>query len=98
MKKCIRLDEKDNVATLLDEAKPGDVFAVLDRSGKKVSETEASGSIPFAHKIAMRAVSRGESIIKMNTVIGVASADIPAGTHVHVHNALSIEGLRGVKK
>ncbi|HEX2593194.1 MAG TPA: UxaA family hydrolase, partial [Rhizomicrobium sp.] len=46
----------------------------------------AIDSIPMGHKIAARRIAAGEIVRKYGQVIGVASTDIPAGTHVHVHN------------
>ncbi len=42
--------------------------------------------IPAGHKIAVRDLAAGAQVRKYNQVIGVASADIAAGDHVHVHN------------
>jgi altronate hydrolase len=46
----------------------------------------ARAQIPAGHKIAGQALSKGSSIIKYQTVIGVASRDIEAGDYVHTHN------------
>ncbi len=97
MKKCIRLSDKDNVATLLNEAANGDEFAICDKSNTQTGSITAAADIPFAHKIALKDISKGEEIVKMDAVIGLASRDIPCGTHVHIQNVLSIEGMRGVK-
>src|SRR5262245_7882390 len=39
--------------------------------------------IPAGHKLAARAIAKGEAILKYDTVIGFASADIRAGTLLH---------------
>jgi hypothetical protein len=67
----------DNVTTLLD-------FEV-DTTQTRDGQTVARG-IPFGHKFARRRIARGESIVKYGVVIGVATADIDTGEHVHVHN------------
>ena len=41
---------------------------------------------PQGHKIATRNIARGEPVIRYGQMIGEATADIPAGSHVHVHN------------
>ncbi len=46
----------------------------------------AIDSIPTGHKIATRRIAAGEIVRKYGQVIGVASTDIAAGGHVHVHN------------
>ena len=48
--------------------------------------------IPYGHKVSTRSIARGEPVRKYGEVIGFATADIPAGSHVHVHN-LSAEGF-----
>ena len=53
--------------------------------------------IPIYHKIAIRPIAKGEKIYKYGQPIGVASADIARGEHVHVHNLESDRG-RGDRK
>jgi altronate dehydratase len=48
--------------------------------------------IPRGHKVAVRAIRTGEAIVKYGSPIGTATADIPAGTHVHTHNVASDRG------
>ena len=43
----------------------------------------------LGHKVARRAIPTGEKIIKYGAPIGVATAAIEAGAHVHVHNVRS---------
>src|SRR5471032_125684 len=42
--------------------------------------------VPAGHKIAAKAIARGEAIRKYDTVIGRAARDIEGGDHVHTHN------------
>ena len=42
--------------------------------------------VPAGHKIAAKAIARGDPIRKYDTVIGRAARDIEAGDHVHTHN------------
>ena len=42
--------------------------------------------IPIGHKLALKDVKSGETIIKYGYDIGKAVADIKAGAHAHVHN------------
>ncbi|MPN58021.1 Galactarate dehydratase (L-threo-forming) [bioreactor metagenome] len=60
--------------------------------GEKVFELQASMSVPYGHKIAVRDIKAGEDILKYGEVIGRATDDIQKGAHVHVHN---VESLRG---
>ena len=42
--------------------------------------------IPAGHKIAARTLGKGEPVLKYNTIIGFAAADIRPGTLVHAHH------------
>lgn len=46
----------------------------------------ARADIPLGHKLALRGVANGETIIKYGHDIGKAVAEIAEGDHVHVHN------------
>ena len=48
--------------------------------------------MPSGHKIALRAIRAGEAVIKYGSPIGLATAEIPAGAHVHTHNLASTRG------
>ncbi len=49
----------------------------------------ASEDIKRGHKIAIRDIAKGEGIIKYGNRIGIATADIVSGSHVHVHNVVT---------
>ena len=87
MARFIILNEKDNVAVAVEPAKAGD-SAVLS-NGKKF---ELNQEVPFAHKIAVKAIEKGGKVIKYGEVIGEASKDIVVGEHVHVQNVRSLRG------
>jgi altronate hydrolase len=75
---AIRLHENDNVVIARSDLPIG---AKLEREGITVRSQVQAG-----HKVAARAIKRGEPILKYNVTIGFASADIGAGTFVHSHN------------
>jgi hypothetical protein len=77
--RALQLDPADNVAVAVVPLEPGD--SVLD--------VRLRESIRFGHKLALRDIPAGEPILKYHEVIGRASEDIAAGTHVHVHNVVS---------
>jgi altronate dehydratase len=79
---ALLLSEADSVATLLSPAEKGNLVRSL--SGSKI--LLAADSIPLFHKIALRAISRGEPVVKYGVAIGRARQDIPAGAWVHLHN------------
>lgn len=47
------------------------------------------GTLRLGHKLARRAIADGEAIIKYGAPIGYATAAIPPGAHVHLHNVRS---------
>ena len=89
-KGALRLSEKDNVATLLEDAVPGSEVTV--RLGKETSTVDAAENIPFGFKIAVADIAKGAPITKYGETIGIASRDIKQGEMVHIHN---LEGARG---
>lgn len=74
----IRLHPDDNV--LVAKA-PLSLGQMLPGSALKVR-----AQVPAGHKIAARAIAKGEPVRKYNAVIGVAARDIEAGDYVHSHN------------
>jgi len=44
------------------------------------------GPVPRGHKLATRAIARGEIVLRYGQSIGQATEDIPAGGHIHSHN------------
>ncbi|MEA4889659.1 MAG: altronate dehydratase family protein [Clostridiaceae bacterium] len=46
----------------------------------------AVDGLPSGHKVALRAIRAGESVIKYGDPIGFASQDIAAGEWIHTHN------------
>jgi len=56
--------------------------------GTKLLDENATviGLVPPGHKVAARAIARGQPVKRYNQVIGFASRDIVPGEHVHLHN------------
>jgi altronate hydrolase len=86
------LNQSDVVAPLVPLSGVDDVGLVLSdvvrgtpmRSGD--GEFSALEDIPAGHKVAVRPVAAGMPVRKYGEIIGIASAEIPVGAHVHVHN------------
>jgi len=70
----------DSVAVATEPLSKGGTYTV-----GSISVTLAD-DIPFAHKVAVRDIKKGENVIKYANPIGRAAADIKKGEHVHVHN------------
>lgn len=77
---------RDNVATALVSLEPGLRVAAGERT-IQVLEPVGRG-----HKIALRHIAAGEAVVKYGSPIGLASADIVEGAHVHTHNVASSRG------
>lgn len=86
MKRGTQYKENDNVATVLEDVEIGDVVF----TGR--SQITASQAVPQYHKIALRELKPGDAVMKYGESIGIATAPIAAGTHVHVHNLDSNRG------
>ena len=89
MRNAMIIDAKDNVAVAIEPIAKGDA-AVYICEGKEVS-LPALEDITIYHKLATRDIAKGEPVVKYGEHIGIASSDIKAGEHVHVHN---VEGHR----
>jgi altronate dehydratase len=81
--RALVLHARDNVAVAVAALAPGDE---LELQGVRVTVREP---IPFGHKLALRDVARGAGVVKYGEVIGLATAAIAAGRHVHVQNVCS---------
>lgn len=73
----IVIDPSDTVAIALEPLAQGDALPDTGR---------VKGRVPAGHKVALRAVKSGEQILRYGQIIGIASADIQVGEHVHSHN------------
>ena len=76
--RAIRLHANDTVVVAAEELTPG---ARVPDEDVIVKER-----VPPGHKLATKRIVRGEPIRKYNQVIGFASTEIAAGSHVHLHN------------
>ena len=80
----IQLAGGDNVAALPEGGGAGDLLA-----GIGVTLREAVGP---GHKVALRDIPQGDSIVKYGHPMGLATKDIGKGEKVHVHNVRSALG------
>lgn len=84
--RCFVVNAKDNVATLLDDAKEGPAKLLGSSQGPGVELVEP---ILLGHKVALADIPCGAPILKFGEVIGTAKADIKRGSWVHLHNLSS---------
>ena len=78
---------KDNVGVVVVEGlKAGtDMLGVVTETDKTL-KLKAKAHIPIGHKVALKALKKGETIIKYGEDIGRMVADAGVGEHVHVQN------------
>ena len=76
MEPFVRLDPSDNVVT---------ATRALE-AGTEIEGVKTTGLIPSGHKIATRAIAKGEAVRKYAQLIGLAHEDIAPGDHVHTQN------------
>ena len=88
-KKVILSHPKDNVVTAKSPIKPRTLLAFS--KGKKIIAKE---EIPFGHKISLRRIHKGGSVIKYGERIGRAICEIRPGELVHIHNVVGERGKR----
>lgn len=81
--RLLLLDPRDNVLVVRARIKQGDLLTL---GGDPIV---AARDFPLAHKLARYAIGKGETILKYGAPIGIATEDIAAGAHVHVHNMRS---------
>ena len=85
---AVRVHGADNVATAIADIAAG---SILSADGR----LRAAAAVGRGHKIALAPIARGAAVIKYGFPIGIATADIAPGEHVHSHNlatALTSEG------
>ena len=83
MKKTIVISPIDSVGVALISLKKGE-----EAEGVTLLEDIEKG-----HKFALKAINKGDKVIKYGEVIGRATADIKPGEHIHSHNMST--GLEG---
>jgi len=80
-------DRRDNVGVVVveDLAAGADMLAVVteDNSDFHIAARQAT---PIGHKIALKDLAVGDTVIKYGEDIGKVVAPIAKGEHVHTHN------------
>lgn len=76
MDKLFVINKNDNVAVALTALNKG----YIEKGISLIDD------IPFAHKVALHDMKKGDFIIKYNNVIGTLTRDVKAGEHIHEHN------------
>ncbi|MBL8588273.1 MAG: UxaA family hydrolase [Methylobacteriaceae bacterium] len=84
---AISLAANDNVATALRPIAAGESVAVACNGAQ--FRIRVVDDVPLCHKVALATLAPGQTVFKYGQPIGVATAPIDVGAHVHVHNIRS---------
>ncbi|MBJ3774638.1 UxaA family hydrolase [Acuticoccus mangrovi] len=87
--RAIILHADDDVATVLAPVAAGEVLELVGPGGAAplaAQSVTARSAIARCHKVAVRGCEAGAQVRKYGAVIGVATAAIAPGDHVHEHN------------
>lgn len=77
---------EDSVGVAVHDIEAGsEVSGRVQSTGQEVG-LRVSDQVPLGHKVALRDITHGEPVVKYGVTIGLATSDIHAGQHVHVHN------------
>jgi altronate hydrolase len=84
---ALRLHPDDSVLVALRDIAAGE--SVGWQGGGVSGTVGVTEDVPLGHKIGLVRVRQGGDVTKYGARIGVATRDIGAGSHVHVHNLAS---------
>ena len=77
----------DNVAVVVvEDLKAGIRAQGVVTSDNSDFEIETLHDVPIGHKVALADVNEGDTAIKYGEDIGIFTASVSRGGHVHVHN------------
>ncbi len=80
-------DDGDSVGVVVIEGvTKGDTITGWVMDQDKEIEFVANSDVPIGHKLAIRELKQGDTVIKYGVDIGKVISDIHAGEHAHVHN------------
>lgn len=80
-------DEGDSVGVIVvEDVKAQDMLSGWIMDQDKIVNFKALNDIPIGHKLAIKALGNGATVIKYGVDIGRTVAPIQVGEHLHVHN------------
>lgn len=80
-------DAKDTVAVaVVEDIKSGATLNAWIMDDDKTISVKATQDIPIGHKVAIKDMAVGDTVLKYGVDIGKVVAPIKAGEHAHVHN------------
>jgi len=80
-------DKADTVGVMVAEsAQAGQELTGWIMETDETIAIKALDAVPLGHKIALRQINAGDTVLKSGHDLGRAVASIGKGNHVHVHN------------
>ncbi len=93
MNNAFIINNQDDVVTVVEPVSKGDnISFVLD---DEIVTIQALDDIPKYHKVAIRNIKEGDSVIKYGENIGLCIKDICIGNHVHTTNLVDTPRKEG---
>ncbi len=84
---CVLHDPRDSVAVVVVEGvKAGAKLTGLILDEDRTLTLDCAEDIPLGHKIALKDMAVGDTVIKYGVDIGKVVQPIRKGAHAHVHN------------
>lgn len=84
---CVLHDPNDSVAVVVVEGlKAGTPLTGLVLDENRTIALDCIQDIPIGHKVALRDMAVGDTVIKYGVDIGRVVRPIKKGEHAHVHN------------
>jgi len=84
---CVLHDRKDSVAVVVVEGvKAGSTLTGLIFDEDRTITLPCLQDIPIGHKVALKDMAVGDTVIKYGVDIGKVVQPIKTGQHAHVHN------------
>jgi (2R)-sulfolactate sulfo-lyase subunit alpha len=80
-------DKADSVGVVVvEDVQPGKELTGWIMETDETIKLKSLDAVPLGHKIALKQIHSGDTILKYGYDVGRAVAEIGAGRHVHVHN------------
>ena len=84
---CVLHDPNDSVAVVVVEGvKAGTTLTGLILDEDRTITVPCVQDIPIGHKVALKDLAAGDTVIKYGVDIGKVVEAVKTGEHVHVHN------------
>jgi (2R)-sulfolactate sulfo-lyase subunit alpha len=79
-------DSEDSVGVAVQNIQAGEeVIGVIMDPDREI-KVRSNHDIPLGHKIALKALKKGDNLVKYGENVGKVTADIQVGDWVHTHN------------